>query len=80
MRIKEREEERKREGSKQDRREEREKHEGRGEDGERERGIERPNLKEWKHNSEGAWGRPVPRIRVIDSVMSRTTRAVLINK
>lgn len=37
MRIKEREEERKREGSKQDRREEREKHEGRGEDGERER-------------------------------------------
>jgi len=32
------------------------------------------SLKEWKHNSEGP-GRPVPRIRVIDSVMSRTTRA-----
>lgn len=30
--------------------------------------------KEWKHNTEGP-GRPVPRIRVIDSVMSRTTRA-----
>lgn len=42
-------------------------------DGDRER--ERPNLKEWKHNSEGLGpGRPVPRIRVIDSVMSRTTR------
>lgn len=55
MRTKEREEGGKKEGLKE--RVVRGREKGRERRGRRETGIERPNLKEWKHNSEGAWAR-----------------------
>lgn len=58
MRIKEREKEGRKEGLKENGSKEGVKKVGRGEETERKTGIERrPNLKEWKHNSEGVWAR-----------------------